>query len=32
MFNVEKPEGTEWGINFFRTYYADKYSEQEYGI
>ncbi|KAL7506654.1 hypothetical protein ACHAWX_000666, partial [Stephanocyclus meneghinianus] len=32
MFNVEKPEGTKWRMNFFRTYYAvDENSEQEYG-
>jgi len=31
MFNVESPEGTEWRMNFFRTYYQDDTSEQEYG-
>eukprot|EP00804_Cyclotella_cryptica_P021355 CCRYP_001596-RA/>CCRYP_001596-RA protein AED:0.10 eAED:0.10 QI:1299/1/1/1/0.55/0.6/10/474/1295 len=31
MFNVEKPEGTVWRMNFFRTYYADENSEQEFG-
>eukprot|EP00571_Detonula_confervacea_P004042 CAMPEP_0172328100 /NCGR_PEP_ID=MMETSP1058-20130122/60175_1 /TAXON_ID=83371 /ORGANISM="Detonula confervacea, Strain CCMP 353" /LENGTH=348 /DNA_ID=CAMNT_0013045199 /DNA_START=123 /DNA_END=1170 /DNA_ORIENTATION=+ len=31
MFNVEKPEGTVWRMNFFRTYYADETSDQEYG-
>lgn len=34
MFNVAAPEGTQWRMNFFRTFYAsstDSTAEQEYG-
>ena len=31
LFNVAAPAGTVWRMNFFRTYYAHRGAEQEYG-
>ena len=31
MFNVADPVNTKWRMNFFRTFYKDENSEQEYG-
>lgn len=31
LFNVEDPYDTSWRMNFFRTYYQNENSEQEYG-
>ena len=31
MFNIANPEGTQWRMNFFRTYYKDSKSPQEFG-